>query len=445
MLRRLSVFTIVATTLVIVFCAPGCALLAVKEQREALQSFVRIRGNVRTEKPTRNPVIVLLARATGATEEVDPDTGRRRMNLIDHFPRARSGHFAFLAQAGTFRIAAFEDRNSNLIYDPGEPVLAGLPDFDLAPGGTLDGIELVIPHDSSHDIVFDVLAEQARTFKDQQNFSLGRFTVRGEVVDLDAAKFGMESGQMGMWRFVDFLFEVGAGVYFLEQYDPKKIPVLFVHGISGFPQQFSTRMEKIDRNRFQSWFYFYPSGVHLDGISNHLTDVVTELQSKHGFDEMAVVAHSMGGLVSRSFILKYWEQTKRRDIKVFVAISSPWAGSESAAGVERLPEDLIVYSWLDMSPKSDFLRDLFHQPPDFQRARSLPSHTKFHMMYGFKRNAGSFGPSGDNVLTLKSMTRIEAIEEADYSALPLDYNHVDILQSREAVNRLNVILNESFN
>ena len=34
---------------------------------------------------------------------------------------------------------------------------------------------------------------------------------------------------------------------------------------------------------------------------------------------------------------------------------------------------------------------------------------------------------------------------ADYSALPLDYNHVDILQSREAVNRLNVILNESFN
>ncbi len=66
------------------------------------------------------------------------------------------------------------------------------------------------------------------------------------------------------------------------------------------------------------------------------------------------------------------------------------------------------------------------------------------MMYGFKRNERSFGPSGDRVLTLKSMTRIEAIEEADYRALPLDYGHVDILQSGEAVNRLNAILGESF-
>ena len=41
-------------------------------------------------------------------------------------------------------------------------------------------------------------------------------------------------------------------------------------------------------------------------------------------EEIYLVAHSMGGPVSRSFLLKYWEQTKRRDIAVFVAISSPW-------------------------------------------------------------------------------------------------------------------------
>ena len=381
-----------ATTLVTVFCAPGCALLGVKEQREAFQRLARIRGHVRTELPSKNPVIVLLARTTGAPEEIDPDTGRRPVKLIDHFPLARSGRFAFGAKPGTFRIAAFEDRNSNLIYDPGEPVLAGLPDFEVASGGTLDDVELVIPHD----------------------FSL------------------------------DFLFEIGAGIYFLEEYDRNKIPVLFVHGISGFPQEFSTLMETIDRDRFQPWFYFYPSGIHLDGISNHLTDIVTHLQSKHGFDEMAVVAHSMGGLVARSFLLKYWERTQRRDIQVFVAISSPWGGSESTAGIENLPENLVVYSLYDMSPTSEFVKGLFRQPPDFQRARSLPGHTKFHMMYGFKRDERSFGPSGDRVLTLKSMTRIEAIEEADYRALPLDYGHVDILQSGEAANRLNAILGESF-
>ncbi len=435
---------LVATTLVTVFSASGCVLLGVKEQREALQRFARIRGHVRTENPSTNPVVVLLARTVGAPEEIDPDTGRRPVVLIDHFPRARSGPFAFAAQPGTFRIAAFEDRNSNLIYDPGEPVLAGLPDFEVAAGGRLDDVELVIPHDASLDITFDVLAEQARTLKDQQNFSMGRFTVLGEVVDLKDSRFGMASGRMGMWRFVDFLFEVGAGVYFLEPYDPSKIPVLFVHGMSGFPQEFSALMETIDRDRFQSWFYFYPSGVHLDGLSSHLTDIVTYLQNKHGFDEMAVVAHSMGGLVARSFLLKYWEQTQRRDIQVFVAISSPWGGSESTAGIENLPEELVVFSLYDMRPTSDFVKGLFRQPPDFKRPRTLPGHTNFHMMYGFKRDERSFGPSGDHVLTLKSMTRIEALKEADYRALPLDYGHVDILKSGEAANRLNAILGESF-
>ncbi len=66
------------------------------------------------------------------------------------------------------------------------------------------------------------------------------------------------------------------------------------------------------------------------------------------------------------------------------------------------------------------------------------------MMYGFKRKNRSSGPSGDGVLTLKSMTRIEAIKAADHRALPLDYDHKSILHSGEAVDRLNVILSEGF-
>ncbi len=405
---------------------------------------MRIRGSVRAEKPSDHRIIVLLFRVTGAPDEIDPDSGRRSVNLIDHFPVERSGRFAFGAQPGTFRLAAFEDRNANLTYDSGEAVLAGLSDFELAPGERLDDIDLVVPHDASLDPVFDVLHEQARTPRDQQNFSIGRFTVRGDVVDLSDPKFGQPSGSMGMWRFVDFIFEIGPGVYFLEQYDRNKIPVLFVHGLSGFPQEFSTLIAGIDRDHFQPWVYFYPSGIHLDGISDHLTDVATHLQMKHGFDEMAVVAHSMGGLVSRSFIRKYWERTARADIKVFVALSSPWGGSKATARIEGAPKDLIVYSWLDMSPSSDFLKGLFHQPPDFRHRRPLPSHTEFHMMYGFRRREASFGPSGDGVVTLKSMTRVGAIEAAHYRALPLDYDHTDILHSDEALDRLNLILEESF-
>jgi pimeloyl-ACP methyl ester carboxylesterase len=248
---------------------------------------------------------------------------------------------------------------------------------------------------------------------------------------------------MGMWRFVDFLFELGAGVYFLEEYDPKRIPVLFVHGISGYPQEFTKLIESVDRERFQPWFYFYPSGFHLDGIAGHLSGVIGELQGRLGFDELAVVAHSMGGLVSRSFIQKHFEETGRRDTKLFVAISSPWGGSEGAANVENAPQNVVVFSWLDMNPLSDFLRGLFHQPPDYQEVRPLPEHTAFHMIFGYRRRARSWGPSGDSVLTVASMTRREAIDDAR-SVLPLNYSHTGILKSDAAVERVNMLLAEAF-
>jgi hypothetical protein len=65
------------------------------------------------------------------------------------------------------------------------------------------------------------------------------------------------------------------------------------------------------------------------------------------------------------------------------------------------------------------------------------------MLFGYKRKERSFGPSGDGVLTTKSETRIEAIEAAR-SVLPLDYDHVQILDSPEASARLNAILAEHF-
>jgi pimeloyl-ACP methyl ester carboxylesterase len=429
--------------LFVVLLCSGCALLGVKEQREAFESFGRIRGTASTERPSASPIIVVLARASEDPEELDPETRLRARQVIDHYPIDSSGRFAFSTSPGTFALAAFEDANENLTYDPGEAVRPMGELFAVAPGETVDEIELVIPHGSSLDRTYDILAMEARTPKDQQYFSLGRFTVRGEVVDLDDEKFGAESGRIGMWRFVDFLFEVGPGVYFLEEYDPNKVPVLFVHGISGYPQEFSTLIEELDHDLFQPWFYFYPSGMHLDGISNHLAGAVSDLQRDLGFSELAVVAHSMGGLVSRSFILKHWERTRRRDIKVFVAISSPWGGSESAAMVADAPEDLIVYSWIDMNPESDFLKGLFYQPPGHVRPRTLPSHTPFHMIFGYKRDESSFGPSSDGVLSVKSEARLEAIEAAR-SVLPLDYDHPGILHSGEAVNRLNFILGDAF-
>ncbi len=438
---RIESVRVLAATVALCLLIPSCALLGVKKQRERVESLGRIRGSVRVEPASDSPIMVVLGRASGGTNDIDPKTGKRAGYIVDHFLLERAGTFAFLVSPGSFRLIAFEDRNANLTYDVGEPALVDQPVFDLAPGERLDDVELVIPQTSTLDKRYDIVALQARAPTDQE--SLGRFTVKGDVVKLDDPKFGAESGSLGMWRFADFLFEVGPGVYFLEEYDPKKIPVLFVHGISGYPQEFSTLIAKLDRKRFQPWFYFYPSGFHLDGIALHLTSVITELQARHDFDELAVVAHSMGGLVSRAFILEHFEATGRHDVRLFVAISSPWGGSESASNIANAPESFIVYSWLDMAPNSNFLKRLFYTPPSYRQPRPFPAHVPFHMIFGYKRKESSLGPSGDGTLTLKSEARIEAVEAAK-SILPLDYDHHDILESPEAVARLNKILADTF-
>jgi pimeloyl-ACP methyl ester carboxylesterase len=436
---RLALTGLLATSLAL----PGCVLLDVKAQRQAFHRLARIRGEARVEPPSESRIVVVLMRAPGTTAEVDPETGETPGNLIDHYRLEQSGVFAFLVSPGSFRIGAFADSNDNLIHDPDEPILLEQTPFHAGPGEALDDLALVIPRESRLEGPHGIPPMKSRTPTDQEDFSLGRFTVQGEVVALDEPRFGAAAGKLGMWRFADFLFEVGPGIYFLEEHDPDRIPVLFVHGIKGYPQEFSTLIASLDRKRFQPWFYFYPSGAHLDLIASHLSETLISIRAQTSFDEVAVVAHSMGGLVARAAILRYLGRTGRRDVRVFVALSTPWGGSEAVAGVDRAPRDVMVDSWLDMRPKGDFLKGLFYEASDRSRARTLPEPVAFHMLFGFARRTRSFGPSGDGVLSLASMARSEAVSEAR-SILPINCDHVGILHHPQASSRLAAILDEAF-
>ena len=63
--------------------------------------------------------------------------------------------------------------------------------------------------------------------------------------------------------------------------------------------------------------------AELDAVAEYLTRVVTNLRLRHGFDELAVVAHSMGGLVAREFILRNHDRARRDPVGLFVTISTP--------------------------------------------------------------------------------------------------------------------------
>jgi pimeloyl-ACP methyl ester carboxylesterase len=101
------------------------------------------------------------------------------------------------------------------------------------------------------------------------------------------------------------------GIYMLEPYDPNKIPVLMVHGLWSSP---ITWMEMFNdlralpevRERYQVWFYLYPTGqpfwTSAAGLRSDLADMrqlLDEKKENRALGQMVLVGHSMGGLVSR--------------------------------------------------------------------------------------------------------------------------------------------------
>lgn len=101
------------------------------------------------------------------------------------------------------------------------------------------------------------------------------------------------------------------GLYMLEPYNPAKIPVVLVHGLASSPVTWTDMYNDLRaapdiRERYQFWFYFYPTGqpfwvsatqLRMD-LANTLAALDPERQSP-SLDEMVLIGHSMGGLLSR--------------------------------------------------------------------------------------------------------------------------------------------------
>jgi pimeloyl-ACP methyl ester carboxylesterase len=419
----------------------GCTTLrqvvGYEDQEIQSQKLSRIDGKITTEGPVEGVLVVVLGRFV---------EGESTAVGVDSYVREKSGSYAFAVSPGRFQVGAYEDRNENGLLDlderavrvsDGEVLTLGIGerkkfDIHLQVGAVLK--ELTKP--------IDVLAIIKRTPDEQREFSLWAFSVQGEICeDLSDAKFGSSSGPKGLWEPMNFLNDELAGIYFLEAYDPSRIPVLFVHGISGYPQEFTALIAGLNREKYQAWFYFYPSGFALEGISTHLQELLTRMRTRHRFKRMAIVAHSMGGLVSRGAILKYAAETNRDDIRSFISIATPWDGDVSAAGAEGLPIELPV-SFNDMDPSSEYLRSLFFEGATNEIAKTLPASVDYHMMLAFKMRESS-DIANDGKVSLTSQARAEAQSEAQ-TVRAWDYDHWSILSSPEAVARMNLLLDRRF-
>jgi pimeloyl-ACP methyl ester carboxylesterase len=166
------------------------------------------------------------------------------------------------------------------------------------------------------------------------------------------------------------------GLKMLDPYDPNKIPILMVHGLNSSPMTWmemfnDLRSDPIVRQNYQFWFYQYPTGQPFPLSASQLRDELKKLRDlydperKHfTLDQMVVVGHSMGGLISRMMTIdsgnQLWATVSDQDFqlvsddsaakeelrKVFfvephrsfrrvITIGSPHRGSEFANPITR--------------------------------------------------------------------------------------------------------------
>ena len=399
----------------------ACGMLAVKEQQAKLDATCRLGGHVDAERVDAAPLIVVLARLKGEAWQV-----------ADHVVLERPGLWGFAASAGTYGVVAFQDLNRDLKLQPDEPYLRAEKErlITCKPGERRMDLALRVPADgrSSFRETLDVSALQARTFSQQLELSLAQVTAVGEVANLSDARFEESIAEDGLWRPFDFLFKGHPGVYFLGAYDSTKIPVLFVHGINGTPQNFRTLIERLDRRRFQPWVYYYPSGAALPQVADHLTQTMRKLQVQYGFPTFAVVAHSMGGLVSRGFLQRYREGGGGAAVPLFVSISTPWDGHKAAEHSARAPVAM-PRVFTDMSPGSEYLRSLYGRDP------GVPHY----LLFSFRHTGVFGGEASDGTVTVASQLRTAAQKSA-VRVEGFDETHMSVLEAAAVSERLNELL-----
>jgi len=380
MFRRLNcVHIALAAFLAAGASSSGCMFRKVRKDEKVQKTLGEITGEVTVEAWSGAPVVVAAVRL--------PAPGENLVTIVDIATLREPQPFRLVANPGRYLVVAAEDTNGNTHLDAGERATLS-SEFDVEASKPVPALTLSIDKPYTPPVAYKDLASDH-----DDRFS------GGDVLPLLDQRFGPTIAALGVWEPIKYALENRPGIYMLEAYDPTKTPVLFVHGMGGYPQEFTKLIERLDKTRFQAWVALYPSGFRLDKIGNRLHLLLNELEAKHSPPQICVVAHSMGGLVARSMIKSHAAGTPDHRIRGFVTIASPLGGIPSAGmGVKMAPA--VVPSWYDLDPHSTFLRDLYE-------AR-LPPEIEYHLLFAYDESGAS-----DSVVPLRSQLRSEAQGEAE--------------------------------
>ncbi len=392
----------------------GCSLPEIKSQADLIESFGVIEGKISAPVDQKNNVTVLLFRKS-----------QEFIVLERKYTPGKDGKYRFNVSPDTYYLATFIDKNRDDVYQPNEPISyygAG----KKSPAGIVLG--------KGENITLDELTVHNK-LEEQRNIEI-KYRIRlpvaniGRVISLNDPVFDPRYVSMGLWEPLSFIDQVGGGLFFLQEYDEGKIPVLFIHGTKGGAHDWKEIIAKMDTTQFQPWLLYYPSGIRLGLVSDYLVEAINRLYSDYRFQRFYVIGHSVGGLVTRSFVMKHVQSRHSAKIAFVMTINSPMLGLTGARfGVEHSP--IVIPSWRDIAAGSKFIRKL--------NAWSWPRDVLYDLVFSYKSGEGS-----DGVVPLESQLPMKFQLEAT-RIYGFNSSHTGILRDKKFINHFNAILRESMN
>ena len=384
---------------------------------DTLERWAEVRGEVSVPEWEGGPLVVAAFRA--------PEREGAPFTRADVQELARPGAFLFRLEPGAYSFCVFEDRDGDRTHGPDEPygVWEGFEPVALAPAERLERLRLVAGSRGA--------GPPRRPAPDCRSMRVG------ELASLDEPRFDAAHGQLGVWEPLAFLRERAYGLFVLREDAPAepgssavRVPVVFVHGITGYAREFEEAVAGLDRARFEPWVFQYASGLPLETHAERLAQALREMRARRGVGRVCLVAHSMGGLVSRAAFDHLGAGSP--EVPLFVTLASPLAGHEgAAAGVAMAP--VVVPAWNDLVRGSPFLEGLYDPP--------LPATTHYGLFFAYASSSPWSGAPGDGVVTLESQLRAEAQAEASWMR-GFQAGHADILRDEQTLAELRLLLEQ---
>lgn len=337
----------------------------------------------------------------------------------------RSGDFRVTGKGNSKWLFLFQDINKDSVYQDTEKSRLLEIDSILIKNGNIDVGLLNIDTQFEGDLPvrFSSLFSLRGNGLDKIDIQLG------EVVEISDVRFDEDSAEMGVWEPLGFMKTKRAGIFFLEDFDQSKTPVLLVHGINGSPRNFKKFIDKIDRNKYQVWVLNYPSGLDLKALGDALMGLLAELNHRYSFKQLHIISHSMGGLLVRELLSVCAQGKSCHYINHVVSISAPFGGIPFL-GEWINNSRITVPVWKNLYSDGEFISGLFKH--------RIPENIESTLIFGFMNSSTLDRESGDGVIPLRSQLAMEAQLEAqlvrgfneDHESILLNEAMIDLILQR---------------